>query len=96
MSGPVGVITQIAEQTREYKLMGYLNVLIMISINLGLVNLLPIPGLDGACILFVLFEMIFRARSTARWKPYIHLAGYLLLLGVMVYFTFHDVINIFA
>ena len=96
MSGPVGVITQIAEQTREYKLMGYLNVLIMISINLGLVNLLPIPGLDGCRILFVLFEMIFRRPVNRKVEAYIHLAGYLLLLGVMVYFTFHDVINIFA
>ena len=96
MSGPVGVITQIAEQTREYKLMGYLNVLIMISINLGLVNLLPIPGLDGCRILFVLFEMIFRRPVNRKVEAYIHLAGYVLLLGVMVYFTFHDVINIFA
>ena len=96
MSGPVGVITQIAEQTREYKLMGYLNVLIMISINLGLVNLLPIPGLDGCRILFVLFEMIFRRPVNRKVEAYIHLACYLLLLGLMVYFTFHDVINIFA
>ncbi len=95
MSGPVGVISMIAEQTREYKLMGYLNVLIMISINLGLVNLLPIPGLDGCRILFVLFEMIFRRPVNRRVEAYIHLAGYVFLLGVMLYFTFHDVLNIF-
>ena len=96
MSGPVGVINIIAEQTREYKLMGYLNMLIMISINLGLVNLLPIPGLDGCRILFVLFEMIFRRPVNRRVEAYIHLAGYVFLMGIMLYFTFHDVLNIFT
>ena len=68
-----------------------------IEVNtLGLVNLLPIPGLDGCRILFVLFEMLFRRPVNRKVEAYIHLAGYLLLLGVMVYFTFHDVINIFA
>ena len=47
-------------------------------------------------ILFVLFEMLFRRPVNRKVEAYIHLAGYLLLLGVMVYFTFHDVINIFA
>lgn len=95
MAGPVGVINVIADQTRQYKLMGYLNMLIMISINLGLVNLLPIPGLDGCRMLFVLYEMIFRKPVNRKVEAYIHLAGYVLLIGLMVYFTFHDVLNIF-
>ncbi len=95
MAGPVGAINLIADQTRQYKLMGYLNMLIMISINLGLINLLPIPGLDGSRIVFVLIEMIFRKPVNRKAEAYIHLAGYILLLGVMVLFTFHDVINIF-
>ena len=95
MSGPVGVINIIAKETQAYKLMGYLNMLIMISINLGLVNLLPIPGLDGCRMLFVLYEMIFRKPINRRVEAYIHLAGYAFLLLVMVYFTFHDVMNIF-
>ena len=96
MSGPVGVISIIAEQTRAYRLMGYLNILIVISINLGLVNLLPIPGLDGCRILFVLFEIIFRRPVNRRVEAYIHLAGYAFLMCVMLYFTFHDVLNIFG
>ena len=96
MSGPVGVISVIAEQTREYKLMGYLNMLIMISINLGLVNLLPIPGLDGCRILFVIYEIVFRRPINRRVEAYIHLAGYAFLIFVMVYFTFHDMLNIFG
>lgn len=96
MSGPVGVINIIAQQTRTYRLMGYLNMLIMISINLGLVNLLPIPGLDGCRILFVLYEMIFRRPVNRRMEAYIHLAGYAFLMLLMIYFTFHDVLNIFS
>ena len=95
MSGPVGVIRVIAQQTQAYKLMGYLNMLIMISINLGLVNLLPIPGLDGGRIVFVLYEIIFRRPVNRRVESYIHLAGYALLLGLILFFTFHDLTNIF-
>lgn len=96
MSGPVGVISIIAQQTREYRLMGYLNILIIISINLGLINLLPIPGLDGCRILFVLFEMITHHPVNRRVEAYIHLAGYAFLMCVMLYFTFHDVLRIFG
>ena len=96
MSGPVGVIRVIAQETREYKLMGYLNMLIMISINLGLVNLLPIPGLDGCRILFVLFEIIFRRPVNRRVEAGIHLVGYAFLICLMLYFTFHDVLSIFG
>ena len=96
MSGPVGVINIIAKETQTYKLMGYLNMLIMISINLGLVNLLPIPGLDGCRMLFVLYEMIFRKPVNRRTEAYIHLAGYAFLMMVMIYFTFHDVLSIFG
>lgn len=96
MAGPVGVINVIAQETRTYKLMGYLNMLMMISINLGLVNLLPIPGLDGCRILFVLFEMIFRRPVNRTVEAYIHLAGYVFLIGVMIFFTFRDVLNIFG
>ena len=96
MSGPVGVINIIARETQTYKLMGYLNMLIMISINLGLVNLLPIPGLDGCRMLFVLYEMIFRRPVNRKVEAYIHLAGYAFLMLVMIYFTFHDVLRIFG
>ena len=96
MAGPVGVINVIAQETQQYKLMGYLNMLMMISINLGLVNLLPIPGLDGCRILFVLFEMIFRRPVNRTVEAYIHLAGYVFLIGVMIFFTFRDVLNIFG
>ena len=96
MAGPVGVINIIAQETRTYKLMGYLNMLMMISINLGLVNLLPIPGLDGCRILFVLFEMIFRRPVNRTVEAYIHLAGYVFLIGLMIFFTFKDVLNIFG
>ncbi|MBQ9196337.1 MAG: site-2 protease family protein [Clostridia bacterium] len=96
MSGPVGVISIIAKETQTYQLMGYLNMLIMISINLGLVNLLPIPGLDGCRILFVIYEMIFRKPVNRRTEAYIHLVGYGFLMLVMIYFTFHDVLSIFG
>ena len=59
-------------------------------------NLLPIPGLDGCRILFVLFEIIFRRPVNRRVEAGIHLVGYAFLICLMLYFTFHDVLSIFG
>ena len=77
-------------------MMGYLNMLIVISINLGLVNLLPIPGLDGCRIVFVVIEMILRRPVNRKVEAYVHLVGYIFLIGLMLFFTFHDVLNFFG
>jgi regulator of sigma E protease len=95
MAGPVGVINVIAQETRTYKLMGYLNMLMMISINLGLVNLLPIPGLDGSRAVFLLIEGIFRKPVPRNVEAYIHLAGYLVLFGILIFFTYRDILHLF-
>ena len=87
---------RILHSAAESGLRALLMITILINVSLAIFNLLPIPGLDGCRILFVLFEMLFRRPVNRKVEAYIHLAGYLLLLGVMVYFTFHDVINIFA
>ena len=94
-SGPVGVITLVAEQTKEYGLEGYLSLLIFISVNLGLVNLLPIPGLDGSRLVFLLIEGIRRKPVPQKIEAYIHLAGFALLMILFLFLTVQDVGKLF-
>jgi len=90
-AGPVGVVQMVAQQTQRGGLEIFLNLMVIISINLGLINLLPIPGLDGSRLVFMLIEAIRRKPVNRRIESTVHLIGYALLLGLMVFFTFRDV-----
>ena len=94
-SGPVGIIQLIAEETQKSGFLTYIQLLVMISINLGLFNLLPIPGLDGSRIIFLLIEIIFRKPVPRKIEAYLHMGGYLLLIGLMLVMTCKDILNIF-
>lgn len=94
-SGPVGVVQLVAEQTQQGGLEIFLYLMVLISINLGLMNLLPIPGLDGSRLIFMLIEAVRRKPVEQKIESMIHLAGYALLLGMMMFFTFKDVLRIF-
>jgi regulator of sigma E protease len=96
VSGPVGVVQIIAEQTQAGGLYMYLSLAILISINLGIINLLPIPGLDGSRVLFLLAEAIRRKPVNRRVESAIHMVGFALLFGLLILFTFRDVQRIFG
>lgn len=66
----------------------------MISINLALINLLPIPGLDGGRLLIVLIEAIIRRPLPEQWVFRATLAGFALLVLLMVVITFHDILHL--
>ena len=90
-AGPIGTVQLVAQQTQQGGLEIFLNLMVMISINLGLVNLLPIPGLDGSRLVFMLLEAIRRKPVSQKIEAAVHMCGYVLLLGLMVFFTFKDV-----
>lgn len=94
-SGPIGIVQLIAEETKENGWAVYGELLVLISVNLGLFNLLPIPGLDGSRLIFLAIEGIFRKPVPRKIEAYIHLGGYLLLIGLMLFITFQDVLKIF-
>lgn len=94
-SGPLGIIQGVAMQVEDYGWVTYLQLLIFISVNLGLFNLLPIPGLDGSRLIFLAIEGIFRKPVPRKIEAYIHMGGYLLLIGFMVFVTFQDVGRMF-
>ena len=94
-SGPVGVVQLVAEQTRQGGLEIFLYLAVIISINLGMMNLLPIPGLDGSRLVFMVIEAVRRKPVSQKIESIIHLCGYALLLGLMLFFTFKDVLRLF-
>ena len=95
VTGPVGTVSVMTEQVRDYGFEAVLNLLVVISVNLGIVNLLPIPGLDGSRILFMLIEAVRRKPIPPEREAVIHLAGLVLLVGLMIFLTVRDVGNLF-
>lgn len=93
-AGPVGVVSLVAQQTQQGGLEIYLYLLVIISINLGLMNLIPIPGLDGSRLIFMLIEAIRRKPVNQKIEAGVHLCGYVLLFGIMIFFTFKDVLRL--
>jgi regulator of sigma E protease len=65
----------------------------IISLSLGIMNLLPIPALDGGRILLTLPEIIFHRRIPAQYENAIHMIGFALLLGLLIYINLQDFIN---
>ena len=93
LSGPVGVASVIAS-TASYSIMAFLQLVAFISINLGVMNLLPLPALDGGRLVFLIIEGIRRKPVPAKYEGYIHAAGLMLLLALMVYVTGQDILRI--
>ncbi len=95
MSGPVGVTQQIG-QAASMGLTQFVFLVLVITVNLGIFNLLPIPALDGGRLFFQLIELIFRKPIPPKWEGRIHLIGLALLLLLMVFITGQDIIRIFT
>lgn len=102
LSGPVGVVDAV-DTTYEMSKSGgamliFLNMLrmtILLSANLGVMNLLPLPALDGGRLVFLFVELVRGKRVPPEKEGYVHLAGMALLLGLMVFVMFNDIRRIF-
>ena len=93
LSGIVGITQMIVEETRESQLQGYLYLMAVISINLGLINLLIFPGLDGSRMVFLVVEAL-RGKPLEK-EGYVHAVGMVLLFGLMIWITFRDIVRLF-
>ena len=95
LSGPVGVghamIT--GAQSGWYI---FLFFAAFLAVNIGIMNLLPLPALDGGRILFVLIELIFRKPVPRDKEGWIHFVGFALLILLMLYATWNDILRIFT
>ena len=101
IAGPVGTAQVIAQAAGQGLKEGFgtavsniVMMIIMITVNLGIVNLLPLPALDGGRLLFLIWEGVSRKPVPAKYEGYIHAAGFVLLLGLMVLIAFNDVLRL--
>ena len=90
VSGPVGVTAAIGSAAKV-SLANLLPIMAIITINLGLFNLLPIPALDGGRLLFILIEMIFRTPVPQKYEAAVHAAGFAVLIAFMLFITAKDI-----
>lgn len=90
LGGPV-MIYEVSTYAARTSIAAFLDVMAMISINLGLLNLLPIPVLDGGQLLFLGVEAVRRKPVSIRFMEVVQQVGIVLLIGFMVYVTFNDV-----
>ncbi|MTI48029.1 MAG: RIP metalloprotease RseP [Firmicutes bacterium] len=90
VAGPVGVISLVGEAA-QYGFLNLLNIAGFLSINLGFINLLPIPALDGSRIMFGLIELVRRKPIDQEKEGFIHFIGFIFLLGLIVFITYIDV-----
>lgn len=102
MQGPVGIVKTIGDTYDESKSDGgfwvfvnMLNIAILLSANLGVMNLLPIPALDGGRLVFLVIEAIRRKRINPEKEGMVHFVGLMLLLVLMVVVMFNDVRQLF-
>lgn len=94
VSGPVG-IAQMTFVTVQDGFAATLRFIALLSLSLGVVNILPIPALDGGKFFFILVQAITGRKMNSRYEHFIHAAGFIFLLLFIVYITFNDVIALF-
>ena len=102
MSGPIGIasaITQVASETLSTSgfgsaVMSIIYVMMIISVNLGIINMLPFPALDGGRFLLLLIEAIFKKPIPRKAEKYINAVGLVLLLGLSVVVAVNDIIKL--
>jgi len=101
MSGPIGIVSEIGgavEEAAQTGYVGFMNLIllaVLLTVNLGVFNLLPIPALDGGRILFVLIELIRRKPLPPEKEGLVHTIGLIALLLVSVFIAYLDITKFF-
>lgn len=94
LSGPVGMYSVV----KTVAVTGIANIIYLaayLSINLGVLNILPIPAMDGGRLLFVIIEAITRKKVDPKFENTFHNIGFFLLMGLMLYITYRDILKLF-
>jgi regulator of sigma E protease len=94
ITGIVGIAVLTHSSVQE-GFMTYLRLVALLSLSLAILNVLPLPALDGGRILFVLCEMVLRRPLNQQFELMVNAVGFFLLIGLIVIITFNDVIHLF-
>ncbi len=95
LSGPIGIY-QMSSDVLSVGISAAVVWIAYLSINIGVMNLLPIPALDGGRLVFVIYEMITRKKVNAKIETYLIIGSMLALLGLFVVVSFNDVLRLFS
>ncbi len=95
MSGPVGITVAIGTAAKQ-SMMSLLNLACLITVNLGIFNLLPLPALDGGRIVFLIVEMLRGKPVPAKYEGWVHTAGFIALLALIAVISFNDILKFFT
>lgn len=93
VAGPIGIVNIVSDAS-TLGFMHLISLTALISINLAVINILPFPALDGGRLMFILVESIIRKRIKPEITNIANGIGFLLLIGLMVFVTFHDVVKL--
>ena len=104
LSGPVGTVDAIGDTVADAigddgssaEWSNLMLIIAMITVNLGIFNLLPLPALDGGRLVFLIWEGVTRKRVPPKYEPLVHFIGIILLLLLMVVVTYSDLTKLFA
>lgn len=104
VAGPVGIAVNVVgktyESTKDYGwqnvLVNMLNITLMLTVNLGILNLLPIPALDGGRLVFLIWEAITHKPVPPEKEGMVHFIGLVFFMVLMVFLLFNDLVNIFG
>lgn len=101
MSGPVGIVNVVDDTYQasvaygiEAAVLSLMNIAILITANLGIMNLIPLPALDGGRLVFLIIEAIRGKRVAPEKEGMVHFAGFALLMALMVFILFNDIRNL--
>ncbi|MDR1915594.1 MAG: RIP metalloprotease RseP [Synergistaceae bacterium] len=95
VTGPVGIASMAGDAARQ-GFWTFITFLAVINLNLGLLNLLPLPALDGGRLVFLFGEMVFRRKFPEKWENRIHLVGFAMLLALIALVTWKDIVRLFT
>ena len=96
MMGPVGIISFVSDQVSSQKLYAVVNLTFFLSLDIGIMNLLPLPSLDGGRLIFLIIEAIRRKPIPPEKEGMVHAIGLGLLFLLIIAITFKDVVRLFT
>lgn len=96
LSGPAGIYNVTSEITQTGSISQLLILLSLLSTNIGMFNLLPIPGLDGCQVLFAVVEKVIGRELPTKLKYTLQVIGLLLVFGLMIFVTINDITKLFG
>jgi regulator of sigma E protease len=96
LGGPVAIASITKEATDAGGAIGFWNITALLSITLAIMNILPIPVLDGGHLMFLIYEGITRKEPSPKVRMALQQIGFLLIIALFIFVTFNDIIRQFG